>query len=89
MGGKTKQPLTKLKTPVHKRLHNAMNKYLRGVTNSEGQHMRPQSNNSGAQIQSNFTRPQRLKALANFYKTHRTTFPKAANDFFGQHPTLE
>jgi hypothetical protein len=67
----------------------ALNKYLRGVTNKKGQHMRPQRDNSAEQIQTNFTRAQRLKALADFYKMNRGGFPTAAKDFFAQHPSLQ
>lgn len=37
----------------------------------------------------NFTREERLNALADFYKGPGAKYPKAAEDFFKQHPGLK
>lgn len=89
MGGEKKQGLTTMSTSQHKQLHRDMNNFLRTKTNAQGQHMRPQSNNSGARIRQRFTRQERLRALAEFYTKYGNKYPKAARDFFKQHPKLK
>lgn len=89
MGGDAKQPLTDVSVPGHKQLHRDMNDFLRNKTDSVGNHMRPQRGNSGARIRDNFTRQERLDALAEFYKQFRDNYPDSAVDFFKQHPGLE
>jgi RHS repeat-associated protein len=86
LGGDPKQPLTDLPESVHTELHSDMNDYLRQQTNEAGDHMRPQKGNPGSEIRSNFTREERLSALANFYKEN---YPQAAQDFFKQHPEFK
>ena len=51
--------------------------------------MRPQRGNSGSDIQGNFTREERLQALAEFYKGPGAKYEKVAEDFFKLHPRLE
>ncbi len=85
MGGNPKQSLTAMTRPEHQQLHRDMNTHLRGVQNNRGQHMRPQRNNSGAKIRSNFTREERLNALAAFYRGAGSRYSSAARDFFSQH----
>ena len=50
--------------------------------------MRPQRGNSGADIWDNFTREERLQALAEFYKGPGAKYGDVAEDFFKQHPEL-
>ncbi len=89
MGGDPKQPLTNLKEGLHKQLHKDMNNFLRQKTDAFGNHMRPQKGNSGADIAENFSRNDRLNALAEFYKGQGSKYTDAANDFFKQHPNLK
>jgi hypothetical protein len=93
MGGDPKQPTTGMPKDTHRgaseSLHNDLNDFLRGQTDAAGNHMRPQRRNSGAKIRDNFTREERLNALAEFYKTFRKKYPDAARDFFNQHPHLK
>jgi len=51
--------------------------------------MRPQRGNSGAKTQANFTRTERLQALADFYKGKWAQYKDAVVDFFTQHPGLK
>jgi hypothetical protein len=51
--------------------------------------MAPRRGNSGEQIRDNFTRDQRLEAMADFYKQFGNKYPTAANDFFSLHPHLK
>jgi hypothetical protein len=52
--------------------------------------MMPKKGNSGLIIQRNFTRTDRLQALADFYKSPTGSIYKgAARDFFKQHPHLK
>ena len=89
LGGDPNQPVTDLPVPDHQGLHKDLNNFLRGKTDTAGNHMRPQRGNSAADIQQNFTRQERLDASAEFYKKFRATYPDAARDFFKQHPHLE
>ena len=89
MGGDPKQSLTDIPVPRHQRLHKDLNHFLRGKTDAAGNHMRPQPGNSGAKIRGNFTREERLDALAQFYKRNRSKYRDAARDFFKQHPHLK
>ena len=89
MGGDPKQPLTDIPVPDHQALHKDLNDFLHGKTDAAGNHMRPQRGNSAADIQQDFTRQERLDAIAEFYKKFRATYPDAARDFFKQHPHLE
>ena len=88
MGGKKRQALTDLPAETHKQLHKDMNDFLRQRQDAFGNHMRPQRGNSGARIRGNFTRKERLNALADFYRQTASKYPKAARDFFNQHPDL-
>jgi hypothetical protein len=47
-----------------------------------GNHMRPQVNNKGIDIQQNFTRPERIDAIKSFYDTYKWTYPKSRYDFY-------
>lgn len=89
MGGNAIQPLTPYSRNMHEQLHRDLNTFLRHEQNNLGQHMRPQSNNSGSQIRQNFSRDQRLDALRRFYNQYQQSYPQAARDFFNQHPTLK
>jgi hypothetical protein len=88
MGGEPKQPLTELTQADHQALHSDMNDFLRNEADDFGNHMRPQRGNSGADIRANFTRDQRLDALARFYSGPGAKYGQAAADFFAQHPEL-
>ena len=59
-----------------------MYNYLREQTNASGDHMRPQSNNSRFNIQSNFNRSQRFNALKGFYDQHPIKYWDARLDFY-------
>ena len=86
MGGRKKQPLTPLGTKTHQQLHKDLNKHLETYTDVMGNTMRPSSINPGRKIRRNFSRDERLQALSNFYKGPGAKYPKAAADFFKQHP---
>ncbi|MGB3410168.1 MAG: hypothetical protein WBA45_03135 [Microthrixaceae bacterium] len=88
MGGAPKQPLTKLTDVEHKALHKDLNDFLRQQTDDFGRHMRPQRGNSGQIIRRNFTRDERLDALARFYSGPGAKYADAAEEFFTQHPGL-
>ena len=93
LGGDPKQHTTSISKDTHRgagvALHNDQNNFLRGKTDAAGNHMRPQRGNSAADIKQNFTRQQRLDALAEFYKEFSDKYPEAAHDFFIQHPHLK
>lgn len=42
-----------------------------------GDHMRPQVNNKGIDIQQNFTRPERIDAIKSIYDTYKWTYPRS------------
>jgi RHS repeat-associated protein len=88
MGGNKNQKLTDLSPATHKKLHKDLNDFLVKQKDAMGNHMRPQRGNSGARIRGNFTRAERLDALAGFYRQSRVKYPDAARDFFSQHPHL-
>lgn len=90
MGGDPNQPLTKMSKKDHKALHSDLNNFLDTKTTKDGNHsMRPNRGNSGDDIQQNFHRSTLLGALAEFYSNFRNKYPKAAGDFFKQHPHLD
>src|SRR5579871_3739738 len=86
---KKKQPLTDMPVKKHQALHNDLNDHLDGYTDGAGNNMRPRRGNSGKKIRRNFSRDERLDALADFYKANRKEYRGAAKDFFDQHPELE
>jgi hypothetical protein len=86
LGGKKDQDLTVLDASTHKSLHKDMNDFLRTKTDGNGNHMRPQSNNSGERIQRNFGRDACVNALCEFYRGPGAKYENAAKDFFKQHP---
>ena len=91
MGGDKKQKLTTLDEQTHRELHKDLNDFLVKKTRTieeETFHMRPQRGNSGADIGINFTREERLQALAEFYKGPGAKYGDVAEDFFKQHPEL-
>ncbi len=88
LGGDPKQPLTKMRARTHRQLHKDLNDFLRQRTDAAGRHMRPQRGNSGAKIQQNFDRSERLEALRDFYRGPGAKYKDAARDFFEQHPDL-
>lgn len=61
---------------------------MRKQENADGDHMRPQRGNSGETIRRNFSRKDRLKALADFYRQNAHKYPDSARDFFKHHPNL-
>ncbi len=92
MGGEPKQPLTTMSQADHVQLHRDMNAHLETktkVVNGEVKSMRPKRGNSGAKIRKNFTRTERLEALAEFYSNNKKKYPQASADFFAQHPDLQ
>ncbi len=91
-GGDPKQKLTMLDEVDHRQLHKDLNDFLVGKTkviNGDTVHMRPQRGNSGAVIQSNFTRKELLDALSEFYKGNGSKYTDVVQDFFKQHPGLK
>lgn len=86
MGGEAKQDLTLMKESEHIQLHQDLNDHLVKYKNEAGDHMRPQSNNSGTRIQQNFTLQQRKQAMRDFYKGPGAKYKNAAKDFFKLHP---
>ena len=91
MGGDKKQKLTTLDEQVHRDLHKDLNDFLVKKTKDvrgKDVHMRPQRGNSRFEIEKNFTREERLQALAEFYKGPGAKYGDVAEDFFKQHPEL-
>jgi RHS repeat-associated protein len=86
MGGDSDQNTTTMPESEHKQLHQDLNDHLVNQTDGNGNHMRPQRGNSGANIQRNFTRAERIKAMADFYLNQGKKYLQAAEDFFTQHP---
>jgi hypothetical protein len=89
MGGNSRQSLTRMSKEMHDELHKDLNDFLRQRTNAAGDHMRPQSNNSGEQIQIRFSTAERRQAMADFYRQYGDKYADAARDFFAQHPNLK
>ena len=89
MGGARKQPLTRMTKEMHDELHRDLNRFLRDRVDANGNHMRPQSNNPGPQIQRKFSTNERRQAMADFYRQYSDKYADAARDFFAQHPTLK
>lgn len=89
MGGDPNQPRTTMSAPRHDQLHRDLLEFLRNKTDGRGHDMCPRPGNSGRTIRRNFSRQERLEAMAEFYKKYRNEYPDAARDFFGQHPHLE
>lgn len=90
MGGDPDQPLTNMSPEDHADLHSDLNEHLSNYYDENGNTMAPSSTNSGPNIQENFTREERLSALADFYGDPEiaASYPDAAADFFAQHPDL-
>ncbi|ANI89331.1 hypothetical protein A9P82_08515 [Arachidicoccus ginsenosidimutans] len=89
MGGEEKQKLTDMPQSEHQQLHRDLNDHLVNYKDAKGNHMRPQPGNPGREIQLNFSREDRLKALRDFYQGPGSKYTQAAKDFFEQHPTLK
>ncbi|KES14351.1 hypothetical protein GASC598I20_001150, partial [Gilliamella apicola SCGC AB-598-I20] len=92
MGGDKKQKLTTLDEQTHRELHKDLNDFLvkkTGNVNGKDVHMRPQRGNSRFKIEKNFTREERRKALAEFYKGPGAKYKEVAKDFFDQHKDLK
>ena len=92
MGGDKKQKLTTLDEQTHRELHKDLNDFLVKKTRTieeETFHMRPQRGNSRFDIWRNFTREERRKALAEFYKGPGAKYKEVAKDFFDQHKDLK
>jgi RHS repeat-associated protein len=86
MGGDKDQPTTKMSTSEHQELHSDLNKFLKNVTDKNGNDMSPRKGNSGADIRQNFTRDERVDAMRDFYNQNESKYPQAAKDFHAQHP---
>jgi hypothetical protein len=91
MGGARDQKRTSIETSEHDALHNEMNTHLDQYTDVFGHTMRPGPSNSAQRIQMNFTRAERLNALADFYNRVdvQSRWWEASRDFFNQHPHLK
>jgi len=89
MGGDPKQKLTNMVDADHVDLHRDLNNFLVKQKDEFGNHMRPQSGNTGAMIRANSTPEQRQKAMAKFYNQFKQKYPDAGKDFFEQHPNLK
>jgi hypothetical protein len=88
MGGDADQPLTNMPASEHRQLHTDMYRHLDTYTDASGHTMRPKRGNDRWAIQENFSRDERLNALADFYRDNARKYPDAARDFFDQHPGL-
>ena len=86
LGFPRNQELTPLVRHVHEQLHRDLNAFLRDQVNATGQHMRPQSNNSGRDIRANTSQQERFNAMREFYNRYGHLYPTAARDFFRQFP---
>jgi hypothetical protein len=91
MGGDPNQDTTTMEATDHDELHSEMYDHLEDYVNGSGNNMRPASGNTAEDIQLNFTRDERLEALADFYNRAdvQGRWPEATNDFFVQHPQLK
>jgi RHS repeat-associated protein len=88
LGGDPAQELTEMPLAEHQALHRDLNAFLRDQEDEFGNHMRPQRGNSGGVIRGNFSRGERLDALAQFYSGPGARYGDAAASFFRQHPGL-
>ena len=82
MGGNPNQPLTDIGESRHRQLHRELNDFLFEQQNAAGNHMRPQSNNSGLDIQNNFSPQQRQNAMRQFYDANKWRYPVVRNNFY-------
>nr|WP_319998176.1 FG-GAP-like repeat-containing protein [uncultured Draconibacterium sp.] len=82
MGGNIDQDLTRMRASKHRKLHGDMNDFLFDQRDAYGNHMRPQRNNSGTDIQQYFSRQQRINALKLFYDNNKLSYPRARYDFY-------
>ena len=81
----------------HVELHKDLNKHLDNYKNPKGDKfkngnlktMKPGRYNPGKTIRQNFSRQERIKAMADFYKRGGSKYTDAATHFFGQHPHLK
>ncbi len=89
LGGSPSQPTTNMFRYDHAELHQDLNNFLRQRLDSRGNHMCPQKGNPGRRIRRNFSRNERLAAVAEFYKQYGWKYPDAASGFFAQHPHLK
>jgi len=88
MGGEPKQATTTLAESEHQQLHKELNEFLKQQKSEFGHDMAPRRGNPGSKIRQNFTRDELLRAAGEFYNKNAARFPKAAEDFFRQHPHL-
>ncbi len=88
MGGEPKQATTTLAEGEHQQLHKELNEFLKQQKSEFGHDMAPRRGNPGSKIRQNFTRDELLRAAGEFYNKNAARFPKAAEDFFRQHPHL-
>ena len=82
MGGDQKQKLTEMNASKHQQLHKDLSDYLYQQQDANGKHMRPQSNNSGSDIQRNFSPQQRQDAMKSFYDANKWKYPGARYDYY-------
>jgi len=82
LGGNPKQKLSRMNASDHRQLHRDLNDFQYEQRNTAGEHMRPQSNNSGFDIQRNFTPQQRQDAMKSFYDSNKWKYPGARYDFY-------
>lgn len=85
LGGDPNQELTPMSTSRHQNLHRDMNSYLKTQTTEiEGKiyDMYPRKGNKGVDVQHNFTYPQRLDAVKNFYDKHPIKYYDARWQFY-------
>jgi hypothetical protein len=78
--------VTDMTEETHIQLHRDLNNFLFQQRNELGQHMRPQRNNRGVDIQDRFSLQERIDALKDFYRQYQSQYPQAAADFLGQIP---
>ena len=82
LGGDTKQPLTEMSKSRHFKLHKDMNSYLKGIANEEGKNMMPTRNNSGRNIQRNFSPEMRFNVTKTFYDKYPIKYWDARWNFY-------
>ena len=81
-GGDPNQQLTRERQSTHQKLHSDMNDFLYKQRDAYGNHMRPQSNNSGEDIRNIFGRSQLRNSLKLFYDNNKWTYPRSRYDFY-------
>ena len=90
LGGAKDNGIASLRAGVHQDLHRELSAFLRGITNAEGKHMRPQRGNSGEVVRENFPTKERVQAMADYYSGpgNRLKYRNARREFFRLFPEL-